>query len=466
MAINLNKHRETLLQNWKDVLDDKTDTNWALFGYDGQTNDLKVVSKGSNGIEELTEDLNSGKIMYAFVKINDPKTSLPKFVLINWQGEGANTVRKGLCANHLRDIENLFTGAHLTINARNEEEVEADLIITKVSKSGSAYSFKGPRSDTSGPTAPIGSTYKRVNPIKEINAKERDQFWLKEEQEEKKRLEEERVRKELERLKRDEEVKLRELNEAEQRERVMAMRNSQIAQVKEAEKFALESERKQSISTYAEEPESKVNQSDLLRLQRNKEAQELISQRTIDARSIFEKNTAAGQIKRIPEKPIRSSLLKAQVQTQQQNTVQKIIEENSKPIEEPSDDESDQFSTIKRSPRDIEKKSDFISEPEINNIKNGINDPFYKDSIYSSTHMQQITDQQFVDEVIYQDFSDGPGLQARALYDYQAADDTEITFDPGDIITNIDQVDEGWWQGLGPDGTYGLFPANYVELIQ
>ncbi len=23
----------------------------------------------------------------------------------------------------------------------------------------------------------------------------------------------------------------------------------------------------------------------------------------------------------------------------------------------------------------------------------------------------------------------------------------------------------GWWQGVGPDGTYGLFPANYVELI-
>lgn len=47
------------------------------------------------------------------------------------------------------------------------------------------------------------------------------------------------------------------------------------------------------------------------------------------------------------------------------------------------------------------------------------------------------------------------------------ADDTEISFDPGDIITNIEQVDEGWWQGLAPDGiTYGLFPANYVELIE
>lgn len=48
-----------------------------------------------------------------------------------------------------------------------------------------------------------------------------------------------------------------------------------------------------------------------------------------------------------------------------------------------------------------------------------------------------------------------------------AADETEISFDPGDIITNIDQVDEGWWQGLAPDGvTYGLFPANYVEIIE
>ncbi|KAK7073461.1 hypothetical protein SK128_015256, partial [Halocaridina rubra] len=57
------------------------------------------------------------------------------------------------------------------------------------------------------------------------------------------------------------------------------------------------------------------------------------------------------------------------------------------------------------------------------------------------------------------------GLCARALYDYQAADHTEITFDPEEIITNIEQIDAGWWQGVGPDGTYGLFPANYVELI-
>lgn len=64
-----------------------------------------------------------------------------------------------------------------------------------------------------------------------------------------------------------------------------------------------------------------------------------------------------------------------------------------------------------------------------------------------------------------QDLS-GQGLCARALYDYQAADDTEISFDPENLITGIEVIDEGWWRGYGPDGHFGMFPANYVELIE
>uniref|UniRef100_A0A8C4PXQ7 Cortactin n=1 Tax=Eptatretus burgeri TaxID=7764 RepID=A0A8C4PXQ7_EPTBU len=59
----------------------------------------------------------------------------------------------------------------------------------------------------------------------------------------------------------------------------------------------------------------------------------------------------------------------------------------------------------------------------------------------------------------------GLGLTAVAVYDYQAAVEDEISFDPGDIITNIEMVDEGWWRGEC-NGRYGLFPANYVELQQ
>jgi len=57
------------------------------------------------------------------------------------------------------------------------------------------------------------------------------------------------------------------------------------------------------------------------------------------------------------------------------------------------------------------------------------------------------------------------GLTAVALYDYEAGDNDEISFEPDDIITNIDMVDAGWWRGECR-GKYGLFPANYVELRQ
>uniref|UniRef100_A0A3Q2DFL8 Cortactin n=1 Tax=Cyprinodon variegatus TaxID=28743 RepID=A0A3Q2DFL8_CYPVA len=57
------------------------------------------------------------------------------------------------------------------------------------------------------------------------------------------------------------------------------------------------------------------------------------------------------------------------------------------------------------------------------------------------------------------------GVTAVALYDYQAAGDDEISFDPDDIITNIEMIDEGWWRGVCR-GAYGLFPANYVEVRQ
>lgn len=295
----------------------------ALFGYDGQSNDLALVGKGDGGLEELAEDLNSGKIMYAFVKVNDTKTSLHKFVLINWQGEGANTVRKGICANHLLDVERFFTGHHLTISARNDEEVEPDSIIEKVANSGSAYSFKAPRGDVSGPTNAIGTNYKRVNPVKEINAKERDQFWQKEEQEERKRVEEERRKREAQRLKHEEDLKKRDLLEAAQREVKTEEHNTRIDQIKEAQHHANVVEKKHhEDAAYAQEEATRVNLSDVLRQQRNMETQELISRRTIDARSVFEKNTSAGQIKCAPEKPVRHSLLKQQQQQQCQQQQQ------------------------------------------------------------------------------------------------------------------------------------------------
>ena len=56
-------------------------------------------------------------------------------------------------------------------------------------------------------------------------------------------------------------------------------------------------------------------------------------------------------------------------------------------------------------------------------------------------------------------------LLLRAIFLSLTEGEDEVSFDPGDIIEEIEKVDEGWWRGRAPSGAYGLFPANYVELL-
>eukprot|EP00062_Callorhinchus_milii_P005608 gi/632945226/ref/XP_007887935.1/ PREDICTED: nebulette isoform X6 [Callorhinchus milii] len=52
----------------------------------------------------------------------------------------------------------------------------------------------------------------------------------------------------------------------------------------------------------------------------------------------------------------------------------------------------------------------------------------------------------------------------RAMYDYTAADDDEVSFKDGDFIVNVQAIDEGWMYGtVQRTGNTGMLPANYVE---
>lgn len=48
---------------------------------------------------------------------------------------------------------------------------------------------------------------------------------------------------------------------------------------------------------------------------------------------------------------------------------------------------------------------------------------------------------------------------------FSTEDDTELSFEPGDIISDVETIDKAWWRGSSKDGRQGLFPANYVETI-
>ena len=99
-------------------------------------------------------------------------------------------------------------------------------------------------------------------------------------------------------------------------------------------------------------------------------------------------------------------------------------------------------------------------EPVYSSDVSDSREAYAPDAVYETT---EAPSHYAAEEGAYDEYENDLGVTATALYDYQAAGDDEISFDPDDIITNIEMIDDGWWRGLCK-GRYGLFPANYVEL--
>ncbi|XP_065507624.1 drebrin-like protein [Caloenas nicobarica] len=474
MALNLSKNGRALQEAYGRVVAAGSPTDWALFTYEGNSNDLRVAGSGDGGLEEMVEELNSGKVMYAFCRVKDPNSGLPKYVLVNWTGEGVNDVRKGACANHVSTVANFLKGAHVTINARAEEDVEPELIMEKVAKaSGANYNFhkESSKFQDSGPQAPVGSVYQKTNAMSEIKRVNKDNFWAKAEKDEENRRLEEKRRAEEERQRLERERRERELQEAAGREQRYKVRSNEIEAQKRLQQQQEAENRDKEQQQWKEQAEQReprqpkgFKRSESV--EKAQEAASLIAQRPVNPRDIFkQREKSAPADAAAPSQPgkLRSPFL------------QKEVNSAPGPVSPARDVPPVSFapssawgaSAPSGGPAAGQDSGYNSSVPTSHAEEaNLYEEPPDASAIYEEPPQERVDDAKYDYSAGYQAELAGKGLCARALYDYQAADDTEISFDPENIITNIEMIDEGWWRGYGPDGHFGMFPANYVELIE
>lgn len=55
-------------------------------------------------LTDLIDEFSEGRVQFAYVKVKDPNTGLPKNVLIAWCGEGVPERTKGYFTSHLSAV--------------------------------------------------------------------------------------------------------------------------------------------------------------------------------------------------------------------------------------------------------------------------------------------------------------------------------------------------------------------------
>ncbi|KAH6584076.1 hypothetical protein BASA60_001117 [Batrachochytrium salamandrivorans] len=449
--VNLSTHSAEIAAAYQSVLSAQDACNWAIFSYDKGSNDLKLFGSGDGGLDELRDEFEEGKIQYAFAKVIEPISELPKYVLVAWCGDGVPVGKKGLFHYHVNDIIRHFKGFHVQINARAYDDVDPALIMKKVHDSSERASA-AVASNNSASNKPTGN---HESVTSKFNA-----------------------------------ISLNNKNDPIPQSRPTYGGYGGYAQVQrpsqpQASPFGPK------VSA-APQLDSRVQVERERREREEKAARELAEKeyREREARDLHKDNQriqqqdADRQKKDLQQKSMESErLLKERQDKEAQEKSRREAEERERQdhIERQRIEAEARLENERMAYKQQQQQQSAVAVP----------DPSSRAAVSAPVSVQSITAVALYDYTpasehheaapISQTQHDAPSMdshqdahptasvsnhEATALYDYEAAEPNELTFSEGDRITQIVFVSDDWWQGTLNGGTVGLFPGNYVELVQ
>ncbi|KAJ8654646.1 hypothetical protein O0I10_009697 [Lichtheimia ornata] len=471
--VNFSTHGKEINDALQAVLSDNDATNWLVLAYDKGTNDLRLQDTGDGGLEELNDEFFDGKMQYAYTRVIDPNTELPKYVFIAWCGSGVPETRKGFFNSHLSEVSRFFKSFHVQINARDEADVDPDLIMKRVSESsGANYSVHKEQRKPQPAITPVNSVYKKTK-IPDIAAMQRESMrregapapvgtnykpvqtapkplasrWNAATQSQSDggaaavRAERERFeREQREREEQSARAQVQRDQDAEQQQRAAAAAaeeaEAQRRQQEEDERRRVEEQRRAA----AAEEDRRRQQQEQEEARRQQEEQERRAAEEEEQRRQHEeeqRRAAAAAAAAAEEEDRR-----------RQEEQQRLAEQQRKEAEEAKRLEEERLQAEEHARQQQQQQQEAALHGQLD------------DTADRAVHAATAAAGSAVGHP-------SNGLSAVVLFGYAAGEENEMTLNEGEVVVQIDQVDEGWWFGMSEDGKrQGLFPANYVQVLE
>jgi len=487
MSLSITLNRNAIMQAYKKCVNGPCNS-WALFSYvPGTKDELELVSEGTEGLEEIYDEFSEARIMYALVKVEDPKTTLAKIAYINWQGECVSGIMRGRAANHVSDFSRMFKGINLTVHARNEDDVDPELILAEISRaSATNYDFKIKPMSMSGEEVtaqPVGTNYKPIKPQTAIpRANDRNSFWAQEQKKEQERIKADEQRSKEKEIRAQEDLKKADQESRKRINKEYKNKSIELANLEKPQDIHIKTREStssvsvmntsQTLQSPVSNPTYAPSQADSAYSSSNKTK----SNHSLQSSTSTTISTTNKSIS--PRNNTVFAQMNTSINTSSMSSTSnpfKAVQSVHAPVSPPRKASTGGTSSLSVAREAslaaghddheemVQSTTAVKTNVGLDNLNQG--QPLVQPSSFVNSVEEKkeyipepVTDCEVAPQV-------SRNLKARAIYDYTADDETEITFLPGDIIEEIDQFDEGWWTGKGPDGKIGMFPANYVSLL-
>ncbi|XP_068594682.1 drebrin [Brachionichthys hirsutus] len=293
-SVNLDAYGLSLLTAKEDILNPRSSTNWAIFAYDGITNNLRLSDSGAGGVAEMAGKLHASKPQYGLCRLGRPEKGAPQIAMISWVGQHVEEYRRTECAGHIPAIKNFFKEAHVFIGAEKVEDVTEERIRVEINKvlAQAPTQWVRRRSRSAEKEELVGTNYRKTNAAMEMRLINRESFWARAEREEEERKDEDRRRTVEERRRLERERVLKERRDEEERDRKM---NEKLQMIEEQRgKQAEKEEEMRRKDTFRWDQQQREREDDMrARLRRSEsiekaaEAAALVSQRSMNPREFF-----------------------------------------------------------------------------------------------------------------------------------------------------------------------------------
>ena len=126
-----------LEEAWQNVSSDTTETDWAWFTLTQDHKGMRVMEQGDGGLENMLDELDDCRVMFGYLRCIMPD-GRPKFVQITFVGPSGSEVQKSWAARAASQINAFMAPSHLHIRTSEEDDIDEDDIMEKLTKSGGA----------------------------------------------------------------------------------------------------------------------------------------------------------------------------------------------------------------------------------------------------------------------------------------------------------------------------------------